>query len=990
MLRSIFLIVSLCQAGFTISFAQHKLSDWVWNETTESIRDVSIEEAMQIAFDASTLHTDLGLEVRSDLRMLNAENDQLGFTHYRYRQSYLGIPVEHTMYIVHVKSGKISGMTGNIVKGFGDDMQSRATASVSVAAAITNAKQSVNATVYQTIPEPNQVAPADPELVWYCEGRTINPRQLRLAYKVDVYALEPLSRSWIYVDAQLGEILGKDDRLCAVDTICSAATAYSGTVTIHADLNAGIYTLHDLTRGQGIFTYSDGGGDYTSTTPNWTLTGFKQYALDAHFGVAASYDFYLAKFGRNSLDNAGLAINSYMKASLNDNAWWTGTSMTFGKTSATGVGVASIDICGHELTHGVTQYTCGLQYYQESGAISESLSDIMGKCIQFYQKPSDINWVIANDMDWGVRDLSDPNQYGQPDTYLGTYWWTSSFDNYGVHYNSGVGNFMFYLLVNGGIGTNDNGDNYHVDAIGQSKAEQIIYRSQTTYLFNLSEYSDWRVACINAASDLYGATSDVVSQVKNAWYAVGIGDPGNQQSSNSCNKPSTLSSSAITSSSATVSWGSVTNAIGYNIQYKPYLGTRWTTVTALPLFPTKILSGLAWGTIYNYRVQTKCLGGFSTYSTDKVFTTSSQSEVYCKSNGNYHVAYEYIDYVNLGSINRAYAYPDAGGYYNATTLSTTVHKGSLYELTISAGFNGFSEVELYPENWAVFVDWNLDGDFSDAGETAITTTTADAGFKTVTLAIPYTATSGVTRMRVSMNYDTTPSACGTFDHGEVEDYTLNIQAPLCAETYEPNNTKGNAKSIVTNADILSQISSATDEDWFAFSNSITASNIKVKLSTLPNNYNLKFYDANDNFVVESKKGGTTNESVIFNTGVVGTYKVKVYGKDGAFSNSQCYTINAKTSAVPFKLEEDEGVTINEPVVNLYPNPATTYLNVSVMGLADESISITLTNTLGQILLQQQTTDAMMQLDLKSFPAGIYFVEMLGKKWREVKRLEIVR
>ncbi|MEP7128221.1 MAG: M4 family metallopeptidase, partial [Chitinophagales bacterium] len=756
MLKTTFLIVLFCIAGFTICFAQQKLSDWVWNETTESTRDVSIDEAAQTVFDAANLNADLALETGSNLRMMNTENDLLGFTHYRFRQTYLDIPVEHTMYIVHVKSGKICGMSGNLVKGFGADMQKRATDLVTISRAKELGMQSVNAMVYQTIPEPNQAAPTDPEIVWYCEGNKINPRQLRLAYKVDVYALEPLSRNWIYVDAQSGAILGKEDRLCAVDAICSAATAYSGTVTIHADLNAGIYTLHDLTRGQGIFTYSDGGGDYTSTAANWTLTGFKQYALDAHFGVAASYDFFLSKFGRNSLDNAGLAINSYLKSSLNDNAWWTGTSMSFGKASATGFGVASIDVCGHELTHGVTQYTCGLQYYQESGAISESLSDIMGKCIQFYQKPADINWVIGNDMDWTIRDLSDPNQYGQPDTYLGTYWWTSSIDNYGVHYNSGLGNFMFYLLVNGGSGTNDIGDNYHVDAIGQSKAEQIIYRSQTTYLFNLSQYSDWRVACINAATDLYGAASDEVTQVKNAWYAVGIGSPGNAQTSNTCNKPTALSSSAITSSSATVSWGNVTNALGYNIQYKPYLGTRWTTVAALPFFPTKTLSGLAWGTIYNYRVQTKCIGGFSAYSTDKVFTTSSLGEVYCKSNGNYHVAYEYIDYVNMGSINREYAYPDAGGYYNANTFSTTINKGSSYSLTVSAGFNGFMEADLYPENWAVFVDWNLDGDFSDAGETAITTTTTDAGNKIVTLPIPYTATIGATRMRVSMNYDVTP------------------------------------------------------------------------------------------------------------------------------------------------------------------------------------------------------------------------------------------
>lgn len=991
MLKSGFLIVSFCMSCCTLCFAQKQLSEWIWNETTESVHYVSIADSAQLVFDATKLPAEFGMEDNSDLRLLRAEKDPLGFTHYRYRQTYLGIPVEHTMYIVHVRSGKITGLSGNLLKGFGADLQKRSTALLSVEAAKTTALEAVKATTYQTNPDPINSTALSPELVWYCEGHVYNPRQLQLAYKVDVYAIEPLSREWIFVDALTGAILGKEDRLHTMDATGTAATAYSGSVTIHCDLDSGIYKLHDLTRGQGIFTLTQGGADYTSTSANWTLTGFSQYALDVHFGMAATYDYYFTKFGRNSLDNAGLPLYGYLKSSVVDNAKWDGSSMIYGKRSANSYGITTIDVCGHELTHGITQYTCALQYSHESGAINESLSDILGKSVQFYQKPFDINWVIGNDMDWLVRDLSDPNLYGQPDTYLGTYWWTSSLDNYGVHFNSGVGNFMFYLLVNGGSGTNDNGDIYHVDAIGQAKAEQIIYRSQTVYLFNLAQYSDWRVACINAATDLYGAASDAVTQVKNAWYAVGIGAAGNAQPSNACNKPTSLSSSAITSSSATVSWGSVFGSIGYNIQYKPYVGTQWTTVTGLPVQTTKTLNGLAWGTIYNYRVQTKCLGGFSQYSTDKVFTTSSQGEVYCKSNGNNNAIYEYIDYVNIGTINRDYAYPDAGGYYNATTQSTAVNKGSAYPLTISAGFNGFMEADAYPENWAVFVDWNIDGDFADAGETAITTNTTDAGNKTVTLSVPYTAATGSTRMRVSMNYDATPAACGTFNNGEVEDYTLQVQEPLCAETFEPNNAKGNAKSIVTNADILSQISSAADEDWFAFSNSAEAGNIKVKLSTLPANYNLKFYDVNDNFVTESKKGGTTNESVIFNTNVVGTYKVKVYGKNGAFSNSQCYTINAKISAAPFRLEEDEALANIEPVVTLYPNPASTKLNVSVKGLG-EGIVIVITNTLGQVLVEQEAgdTDATIQMDLNDFPEGIYFVQLLGEKWRAVERLEIMR
>src|SRR5207302_224600 len=173
-----------------------------------------------------------------------------------------------------------------------------------------------------------------------------------------------------------------------------------------------------------------------------------------------------------------------------------------------GNGLTAIDITGHELTHGVTQYTCNLVYSKEPGAMNESMSDIMGKSVQFYTKPADNSWILSNDMNWEIRSFANPKADGQPDTYKGTNWVTSSSDNYGVHTNSGVGNYMFYLLVAGGSGTNDIGNAYTVNGIGISEADQILYRTETVYLTSTSQYADWRTACINAATDLYGAASN--------------------------------------------------------------------------------------------------------------------------------------------------------------------------------------------------------------------------------------------------------------------------------------------------------------------------------------------------------------------------------------------------------------------------------------------------------------------------------------------------
>jgi Zn-dependent metalloprotease len=113
--------------------------------------------------------------------------------------------------------------------------------------------------------------------------------------------------------------------------------------------------------------------------------------------------------------------------------------------------------------------------------MNESLSDIMGKSVQFYTKPADVNWLLSNDMSWSIRNMSNPNAFSQPDTYLGSFWATGSGDNGGVHTNSGVGNFMFYLLVTGGSGTNDIGNAYTVTgSVYRKPIKLFIARKQFT------------------------------------------------------------------------------------------------------------------------------------------------------------------------------------------------------------------------------------------------------------------------------------------------------------------------------------------------------------------------------------------------------------------------------------------------------------------------------------------------------------------------------
>ena len=437
--------------------------------------------------------------------------------------------------------------------------------------------------------------------------------------------MKPFDRKFIYVDAKTGKILGTKQELMHSDATGTASTGYSGSQIIHSDLNGSTYRLRDLTKGNGIITLhaASGHADYTSTSANWSFTTSDKWALDAHFGVAATWTFYKNNFNRNSVDNAGFALTSWVNdASTPDNAFWDGSEMDYGNLSSNGNGVTAIDVTGHELTHGVTQFTCNLVYSKEPGAMNESMSDIMGKSVQFYTKPADNSWILSNDMNWEIRSFANPNADGQPDTYKGTNWHPTtgilnSGDNYGVHTNSGVGNFMFYLLVTGGSGTNDIGNAYTVNGIGLTKADQILYRTETVYLTSTSQYADWRTACINAATDLYGASSNEVIQVENAWYAVGIGTAGGS----TCNAPAGLVVSSAGNNTATFSWATVAGATGYNVQYRVIGSSTWTPGTSTTT--SFNATGLTAGTNYECQVQTKCSGGgTSTFSASVNFTTT--------------------------------------------------------------------------------------------------------------------------------------------------------------------------------------------------------------------------------------------------------------------------------------------------------------------------------------------------------------------------------
>ncbi|CAH0281634.1 M4 family metallopeptidase [Chryseobacterium sp. Bi04] len=492
-------------------------------------------------------------------RKLGLEKDALGFETHRFQQTIDGIPVEYGMMAVQTKGGKIVGESGKWIMKVPAGIAKKA--NVSEAVALQNALSFVGADSYKwqnkeeedfLKKESNDAnASFAPKggLVYYSDPTDEKLNDLVLAYKFDIYSEKPLSRQYVFVDAKNGKVLGVDAIIHEVNAPGTATTGYSGNRNIVADSYNGSYRLRETGRNAGtaVETYNLKKGtnyssavDFTDTDNVWNNvnTNKDQYATDAHWGAEMTLDYLYTKFGRKSIDNNNFAIKSYVHYSTNYfNAFWDGSRMTYGDGSSTtngGKPLTAIDVCGHEITHGMTSKTANLVYQREPGALNEGFSDIFGNSIELWARPTQASWTLGEDFSYVIRDMANPNAYSQPDTYKGKYWKDATTtgcavpgqttnDYCGVHTNSGVLNFWYYLLVTGGSGTNDNGFAYNVSGIGLDKAGAVAYRTLTSYLTSTSTYANARTYSLQAAADLYGAGSNEVTQVTNAWNAVGVG-----------------------------------------------------------------------------------------------------------------------------------------------------------------------------------------------------------------------------------------------------------------------------------------------------------------------------------------------------------------------------------------------------------------------------------------------------------------------------------
>lgn len=457
-------------------------------------------------------------------KAVNRDRDENGTLRMRFQQFYQSIEIDGAILIVsQVETGfRITGTVYNILN--------KETSNLVATGKVEQALANKSAT-FSKLPFEVGNLNGQSKTVWILDSSN---EDFVIAYKIEATVKNDLHSYSVYANATTGNLISYNANSCYVDAIGTAHTAYHGTQQIATSANQNSFTLKATSKGNGVETINLNGNlsytnitDFTDADNIWEQNkpAFEKYSSDAHFCALEYYDFLNEKFNRNSLDGNGYKLVSYLNYSTNlVNAFWNGSAVVYGSGNSGQSPLTTLDIAGHEFTHGLLQKTSGLNYSGQPGIINESLSDIFGTALEYHSDQQNFNWTIGEKSGMTLRSMSDPSLYNQPDTYLGTHWYAGTGDNGGVHINSGFINKWFNLIADGGSGTNDNGLNYSITGMGFTDALRIVYHAMIGYLVPQTNFEDFKKATLWSAADLFGNCSPQVNKVASAWKAVGLGD----------------------------------------------------------------------------------------------------------------------------------------------------------------------------------------------------------------------------------------------------------------------------------------------------------------------------------------------------------------------------------------------------------------------------------------------------------------------------------
>ncbi|WP_128804138.1 MULTISPECIES: M4 family metallopeptidase [unclassified Streptomyces] len=475
----------------------------------------------------------IGLGAKEKLVVKDVVKDNDGTVHTRYERTYAGLPVLGGDLVVHTPPASLA--KGTVSTTFNNKHTIKVastTATFTKSAAQAKALKTARA-----LDAERPSADSARKVIWAGDGTP------RLAWETVVGGLQDdgtPSRLHVVTDATTGKELGRFQDI----KTGTGHTQYSGTVTLNTTLSGSTYQLNDSTRG-GHKTYnlnratSGTGTLMTDSDDVWgdgTGSNTQTAGADAAYGAQETWDFYKNTFGRSGIRNDGAAAYSRVHYSSGYvNAFWDDSCfcMTYGDGSGNTHALTSLDVAGHEMSHGVTSNTAGLDYTGESGGLNEATSDIFGTGVEFYaNNSSDVG-------DYLIGEKIDINGDGSPLRYMdkpskdggSADSWYSGVGNLDVHYSSGPANHMFYLLSEGSGTKTINGVTYNsptsdgvaVAGIGRAAALQIWYKALTTYMTSSTNYAGARTAALNAAAALYGTNSVQYAGVGNAFAGINVG-----------------------------------------------------------------------------------------------------------------------------------------------------------------------------------------------------------------------------------------------------------------------------------------------------------------------------------------------------------------------------------------------------------------------------------------------------------------------------------
>ncbi|MFE2030733.1 M4 family metallopeptidase [Streptomyces hygroscopicus] len=494
---------------------------------TASARAELLREANATTADTAT---SLGLGAKEKLVVKDVIKDADGTTHTRYDRTYDGLPVLGGDLIVHRAEG---GDVRSVTKA------TKATVKVASTTAGIAPSAAAKAAVKLAKADDTAQAAADQaprKVIWAATGKPV------LAYETVVGGVQKdgtPNQLHVITDAATGEKLYEYQAI----KNGKGESEYSGSVELGTSKEGDGYTLTDADRGghrtTNLENKEDGeGAAFTDDDDNWG-TGKpddpQTAAVDAHYGAAVTWDYYKKVHGRDGI--AGDGKGAYSRVHYGDsyvNAFWDDSCfcMTYGDGEGNKAPLTALDVAAHEMSHGVTSATAGLEYSGESGGLNEATSDIFGTAVEFNaDNATDVgDYLIGEKIDINgdgtpLRYMDKPSKDGQSADE-----WSDSVGDLDVHYSSGVANHFFYLLSEGSGAKEINGVKYDsptsdgstVEGIGRDKAEKIWYKALTTYFTSNTDYHAAREGTLKAAEDLYGADSAEYKGVDAAWAGVNV------------------------------------------------------------------------------------------------------------------------------------------------------------------------------------------------------------------------------------------------------------------------------------------------------------------------------------------------------------------------------------------------------------------------------------------------------------------------------------